>query len=265
MSEFFRRVEKKYIIDKNQYELIKKGIENEMDLDPHGKSTICNLYLDDDKYSLIKNSLQKPVYKDKLRIRSYNVSNLDSDVYVEVKKKYEGVVSKRRIKAKLADVYAYLNKEKEIPSANLQVGKELDYYFKFYNLHPTAYITYDREAYYAKNDNGFRITFDTNIQARDYDLLLDKGIYGTRIFDEDKVLMEVKTLGGIPMWFVKMMSEYKIRQGNFSKYGATYLQIIKEKEELKRKNIVYEKSNQILNSINNRKSIKFNKPIMRMA
>ena len=265
MSEFFRRVEKKYIIDKNQYELIKKGIESEMDLDPHGKSTICNLYLDDDRYSLIKHSLDKPVYKDKLRIRSYNVANLDSDVYVEVKKKYEGIVSKRRIKAKLIDVYAYLNKEKDIPSANSQVGKELDYYFKFYNLHPTAYITYDREAYYAKNDNGFRITFDTNIQARDYDLLLDKGIYGTKIFDENKVLMEVKTLGGIPMWFVKMMSEYKIRQGNFSKYGATYLQIIKEKEGLSRENNVYENSNQILKRIQNKKSVIFHKSVIEIA
>lgn len=253
MSEFFRRVEKKYIIDKNQYELIKKGIENEMDLDPHGKSTICNLYLDDDRYSLIKHSLDKPVYKDKLRIRSYNVANLDSDVYVEVKKKYEGIVSKRRIKAKLIDVYAYLNKEKDIPSAKSQVGKELDYYFTFYNLHPTAYITYDREAYYAKNDNGFRITFDTNIQARDYDLLLDKGIYGKRIFDEDKILMEVKTLGGIPMWFVRMMSEYEIRQGHFSKYGATYLKIIREKDKIVNESKAFESSNQILEKIQNKK------------
>ena len=252
MAEFFRRVEKKYIINKKQYELILKGIKNEMDLDPHGKSTICNLYLDDDNYSLIKNSLQKPVYKDKVRIRSYNLADLESDVYVEVKKKYDGIVSKRRIKAKLKDVYSYLNKEKSIPHKNSQVGKELDYYFKYYNLHPTAYITYDREAYYARNDKGFRITFDTNIQARDYDLGLDKGIYGNKIFDKDKILMEVKTLGGIPIWFVKMMSEYEIRQGHFSKYGATYLKIIKEKEEINRNVLIAQKNNQILKNIENK-------------
>ena len=188
MAEFFRRVEKKYIIDKKQYELIKQGIKNEMDLDPHGMSTICNLYLDDDNFSLIKKSIQKPIYKDKVRIRSYNLANKESDVYVEIKKKYDGVVSKRRIKAKLSDVYAYLEKTSSIPQSQTQVGKELEYYFNYYNLHPTAYITYDREAYYAKNDKGFRITFDTNILARDYDLSLDKGIYGKRIFDEDKIL-----------------------------------------------------------------------------
>ncbi len=230
MAEFFRRIEKKYIIDKKQFELIKKGIEKEMYLDPHGKSTICNLYLDTNDYSLIKHSLERPIYKDKVRIRSYNVANTKSDVYLEIKKKYDGIVSKRRIKAKLQDIYAYLNKKNEIPNSESQVSKELDYYFKYYDLHPTAYITYDREAYYAKNDNGFRITFDTNITARDYDLALDKGIYGKKIFEQDKILMEIKTLGGIPMWFTKMMSEYEIRPGHFSKYGATYLQIIQEKE-----------------------------------
>ena len=230
MAEFFRRIEKKYIIDKKQFELIKKGIEKEMYLDPHGKSTICNLYLDTNDYSLIKHSLERPIYKDKVRIRSYNVANTKSDVYLEIKKKYDGIVSKRRIKAKLQDIYAYLNKKNEIPNSESQVSKELDYYFKYYDLHPTAYITYDREAYYAKNDNGFRITFDTNITARDYDLALDKGIYGKKIFEQDKILMEIKTLGGIPMWYTKMMSEYEIRPGHFSKYGATYLQIIQEKE-----------------------------------
>ena len=239
MAEFFRRIEKKYIISKKQFELIKKGIKDEMYLDTHGKSTICNLYLDTDDYSLIKHSLDKPIYKDKLRIRSYNVANSNSDVYLEVKKKYDGVVSKRRIKAKLEDIYAFLNNESEIPQSNTQVSKELKYYFKYYNLHPTAYITYDREAYYAKNDYGFRITFDTNIKARDYDLALDKGIYGQQIFDEDKILMEIKTLGGIPMWFTKMMSELEVRPGHFSKYGATYLNILREKEESKEK--VYKK------------------------
>ena len=234
MAEFFRRVEKKFIINKEQYQKILEGIENEMELDPHGKSTICNLYLDTDDYYLIKHSIEKPLYKDKVRIRSYNLANMDTEVYLEVKKKYDGVVSKRRIKAPLEKVYAYLNKESEIPSANTQVGKEIDYYFKYYDLHPTVYITYDREPYYSKTDKGFRITFDTNIQARDYDLELDKGIYGTKIFDDDKILMEIKTLGGIPMWFTKMMSQFEVRRGRFSKYGTAYIKIIQGKQQLLR-------------------------------
>lgn len=226
MAEFFRRIEKKYIINKFQYELIKEGIKERMDADEHGKSTICNLYLDTNNYFLIRRSLEKPVYKDKVRIRSYNLANLESEVYLEVKKKYAGVVGKRRIKAKLAEVYQCLENIDNIPKKESQVSKELAYYFKYYDLHPTAYITYDREAFYAKQDKGFRITFDSNIKARTYDLSLDKGIYGETIFDEEMKLMEIKTLGGIPMWFTKLMSELKIYPGHFSKYGATYLKLI---------------------------------------
>ena len=226
MAEFFRRIEKKYIINQKQYELLLEAIKDKLTLDPHGKSTICNLYFDTDNYYLIRHSLERPLYKDKVRIRSYNLANLDTIVYMEVKKKFNGIVSKRRISAPLRDIYSYLSNKSEIPYANTQVGKEIDYYFKYYNLHPTSYITYDRKPYYDKTDSGFRITFDTHIQARDYDLRLDKGIYGTEIFDSNKVLMEIKTLGGIPMWFTKFISDLSIRQGHFSKYGETYLQLI---------------------------------------
>lgn len=232
MAEFFRRVEKKYIIDKEQYKLIIEGIKDKMELDPNGKSTICNLYFDTSDYYLIRHSLERPLYKDKVRIRSYNLADLDSKVFLEVKKKYDGVVSKRRIKATLREVYDYLNGKTNIPQYDTQVGKEIDYYFKYYNLHPTIYVTYDREPFYCKKDKGFRITFDTNIQARDYDLVLNKGIYGTKIFDDNKILMEIKTLGGIPLWFVELMTKYKIKRGRFSKYGTAYAELIQEKWEL---------------------------------
>ncbi len=225
MAEFFRRVEKKYIINQEQYERIMAKMNGEMIEDSHGQSKICNIYFDTKNYDLISHSIQKPVYKDKVRLRSYNVPNEEDTVYLEIKRKYDGVVSKRRIEFKLKDAEEYLE-NKDTYHAGGQVQNEIDYYFEHYNLVPTMFLSYDRRAYYDKNDINFRITFDTNIIARNYDLELEDGSYGTDIFEQDKYIMEIKTLGAIPMWFVNILSEEKIFPCGFSKYGEAYTQIV---------------------------------------
>lgn len=108
MADFFRRVEKKYIITKNQYLMLKEAIKDKMTEDEHGKSTICNIYFDTEQYELIRHSITKPVYKDKIRLRSYNIPTLESKIYLEIKRKSEGVVSKRRIEMTLNDFYEHL-------------------------------------------------------------------------------------------------------------------------------------------------------------
>ncbi len=225
MAEFFRRVEKKYIINQEQYEHIMAKMNGEMIEDSHGQSKICNIYFDTKNYDLISHSIQKPVYKDKVRLRSYNVPNEEDTVYLEIKRKYDGVVSKRRIEFKLKDAEEYL-KNKDTYHAGCQVQNEIDYYFEHYNLVPKMFLSYDRRAYYDKDDVNFRITFDTNIIARNYDLELEDGSYGTDIFEKDKYIMEIKTLGAIPMWFVDILSEEKIFPCGFSKYGEAYTQIV---------------------------------------
>lgn len=226
MNNFFRRVEKKYIITEKKYSLLKKVIAENMVEDEYGKSKICNIYFDTRQYELIRHSITKPVYKDKVRLRSYNIPNLESTVYLEVKKKYEGVVSKRRIQMTLKEFYEYLDNENKNVNDENQIKNELNYYFDYFKLIPTMFVSYDRTAYYGKDDRDLRVTFDNNIIARNYDLKLEKGNYGDNIFEEGKYIMEVKTLGAIPMWFVKILNKIKASPCGFSKYGEGYTQLV---------------------------------------
>jgi len=230
MAEFFRRVEKKYILNKEQYLAVKELIKNFMIEDEHGKSTICNLYFDTDNYDLIRHSITKPMYKDKVRLRSYNVPNLESKVYLEIKRKYDGVVSKRRIEMKLTDYY---NIEDGSFYTESQVGKELNYYFNLYNLKPKMYLSYYRRAYYGRDNRDFRITFDSNVIARNFDFAMEKGSYGENVLEKDKYIMEVKTLGAMPIWFVKILDKLQICPCGFSKYGEAYTQLVLKANKIK--------------------------------
>lgn len=225
MSEFFRRIEKKYIITKEQYLMLKEIIENKMIEDEHGKSTICNIYFDTGQFDLIRHSITKPVYKDKIRLRSYNIPTNNSIVYLEIKRKYKGEVSKRRSEMQLNEFYEYMKDKNSFAKEN-QVRKEILYYFQFYNLKEAMFVSYYRRAYYDRNNRDFRVTFDSNIIARNYDLKLEKGIYGDNILKNNKYIMEIKTLEAIPIWFVKILDELKICPCGFSKYGEAYTQLV---------------------------------------
>ena len=224
LAEVFRRVEKKYIMTRDQYLAIKEMISEKMIEDSHGKSTICNLYFDTNEYELIRHSITKPIYKDKVRLRSYNLPTLDSKVYLEIKRKYEGVVSKRRIEMTLNDYYNF--EEVNDLYENKQILNELNYYFQFYKLKTTMFLSYFRRAFYAKDNMGFRVTFDSNIMARNYDLKIENGIYGDYILDKDKYIMEIKILDAIPLWFVKILDQFNISPCGFSKYGEAYTKLI---------------------------------------
>ena len=115
---------------------------------------------------------------------------------------------------------------KSVKNPNKQIKSELDYYFKLYNLSQKMYISYEREAYFAKNDKDFRITFDTNVKAREDNLDLSKGVYGEELLKKGNYIMEIKTLGSIPMWFVKILNDCKIYPGSFSKYGTAYTKLV---------------------------------------
>ena len=225
MPEIFRRVEKKYIISKIQFEYIQDIMKDRMIEDSFGKSKICNIYFDTNNYDLISHSIQKPIYKDKIRLRSYNIPTNKDCVFLEIKRKFDGVVTKRRIKLRLEEVNKYFSREK-IKTNDSQIQNEIDYYFEHYKLHPTMFLSYDRIAYYDKNDYNFRITFDSNIIVRNYNLKLENGNEGQHIFEEDKYIMELKTLGAIPLWFVEILSKAKIYPCGFSKYGEAYTQIV---------------------------------------
>ena len=229
MSEqfIFKRYEIKYMVTKKQRELIKQAFAEHMIADEHGKSTILSLYYDTPDFHLIRKSLEHPAYKEKLRLRSYGLAGDDTKVFIELKKKYDSVVYKRRIGMTKTEAMDYLNsgalKEES------QISREIDYFLGLYgNLHPAVLLSYDREAFYDRDDHEFRITFDDNILWRDQDVTLDSGIYGKAILPEGKVLMEVKTAEAMPLWFVKILTQNGIYQTSFSKYGTAYTEIFKE-------------------------------------
>ncbi len=219
----FTRTEKKYLLTKQQYENIYPIIQKYLTVDAYGKELICNQYFDTVDFELIRASIEKPTYKEKLRLRSYGIPNDNTIVFLELKKKYDGIVYKRRIECPLSLINAYLNnKIIDNTTMNLQVMKEIDYFLKFYKPTPKVFISYYRTALYGNKDDKFRITFDSDITYRFDNVDIKSQIKGKKLFDEDKYLMEVKTSQSMPLWLAQLLSKEKIYPTSFSKYGAVY-------------------------------------------
>lgn len=227
----FNRVEKKFLLSQEQFKEMWKDLMEYMQVDAYGGHTICNLYYDTPTDELIRNSIEKPVYKEKLRLRSYGVPNQDSEVFLEIKKKYNGIVNKRRIVFGLEEAYEYLNEHKR-PEKESQILNELDYFLSHYELHPKVYLAYERIALFGKEDNEFRVTFDTNIRSRTEDLRLEAGSEGEYILEPGNHLMEVKITNSTPLWFAKLLSKHGLVSSSFSKYGAFYKNQVKETLEI---------------------------------
>ena len=222
----FKRYELKYLLTLEQKEKILEAMSLYMELDKYGRSFVRNIYFDTDDYRLIRRSIEKPAYKEKLRIRSYSRATSDSTVFVELKKKYEKVVYKRRLPLCEADAMAWVCRENPC-SVNTQISREIDYFIDFYGkLKPTVFLSYEREAYYDKGGGDFRVTFDDNILCRQTDVNLCSTTYGTPILPEGKVLMELKCSGGIPLWMARVLSREQIYKTSFSKYGTAYSTLI---------------------------------------
>ena len=166
------------------------------------------------------------MYKEKLRIRSYCQATPDSTVFVELKKKYDGVVYKRRLSLPDRVAMDWICHESPI-GQNTQISREIDYFLSYYeSLHPSVFLSYEREAYYARDDDTFRVTFDDHILCRQTELSLTAPIYGTPLLEDGKVLMEVKCAGGMPLWMVHTLSKLGVYKTSFSKYGTAYQTLI---------------------------------------
>lgn len=218
----FKRYELKYLLTQQQKALLLQEMKPYMKLDQYGKTTIRNIYFDTDNYRLIRHSLEKPAYKEKLRIRSYAKAELADPVFVELKKKYDSVVYKRRVVMPQQQATRWLCDGIAHPEKS-QIADEIDYFCSFYqNLHPTVFLSYEREAYYSVSGDDFRVTFDENILSRQEDISLSADIWGTPLLPEGMVLLELKTPGGIPLWMSRFLSRQGIFKTSFSKYGTAY-------------------------------------------
>ncbi len=237
--EIFNRFEHKYPMTTEQLETALEIMDKHMEPDSHcqGRSlyTIANIYYDTFDNSLIRNSLSKPRYKEKLRLRSYGVPDMDTRVFLEIKKKFNGLVNKRRTTLCLSEAYGFLEtgvKPDLKKYMNGQVLNELEYFLKLYDLEPKVYIAYDRLAYFEKGNDDLRISFDTNIRTRRYDLALEAGDHGERLIRDDIWLMEVKTSLAKPIWLCEMLSELNVSHTSFSKYGTEFTRTLESRRGL---------------------------------
>lgn len=227
----FKRFEKKFILDQKKYDALIEKLLEYMNPDEHCKSkknySIYNIYYDTKNNDVIRHSISKPYYKEKLRLRSYTIpTSLDSKVFLELKKKINGIVNKRRVVMTLKEAYDFLEYRKRPilnDYINEQVIQEIEYYLSKNKVYPAVYIGYTRNAFFGKDDKDFRVTFDSNIITRRDNLSLGAGCFGTDILGENRYLMEVKFLGAIPLWFTKILSDLEIYNTHFSKYGNEYI------------------------------------------
>lgn len=238
----FKRYEIKYAVTAEQKAKILEAMEPYMVMDEFGKSTVRNLYFDTDDFVLARHSIAKPDYKEKLRIRSYQKAGADSMVFVELKRKFDGVVYKRRIGLPERDAMRWTAGSKdpaimdELGKESPQVADEIGYFMDMYDgLKPVIYLSYDREAYRMREgvsaiDGGsdFRVTFDSNIRCRETELSLKSDPYGKQILEDGMFLMELKCSGGIPLWLARLLSEEHIYKTSFSKYGTAYCRFMDE-------------------------------------
>jgi hypothetical protein len=229
--EVFNRHEQKYILDEKAAYYLQGRFFRSMEQDAYNRKNgaylICNVYYDTEDSALIRESLSKPLYKEKLRLRSYGVPNEDSEVFVEIKKKYKGCVNKRRSAMRLSEAYAFLEEgiipeQDDQTGKNMQVVREIAYILEKRDLSPMVYLAYERKAYFGKGDRSLRVSFDSNILARRHSVHLEYGVSGTPILDKGLCVMEVKTAEGIPVWLADLLSECGVYTSSFSKYGTEY-------------------------------------------
>ncbi len=237
----FRRYELKYLLNPAQKAAVLAALDGRMALDGYGRTTIRNLYFDTDSYRLIRQSIEKPVYKEKLRIRSYRQVGPGEPVFVELKKKFKKVVYKRRLVMPEADAIDWLCGGC-VPTIHSQIEEEIEYFRRFYaGLAPRVFLSYEREAFAplagAGVPDGFRVTFDENILARTDRLSLEKAPGGEPLLRSGQTLMEIKTALGIPLWLVDVLTREGIYKTSFSKYGTYYQNYILHQSNLGRVNL----------------------------
>lgn len=217
----FKRYEIKYQLTEAQRERLERVMVEHMKPDEHGPSTVRNIYYDTTSHLLARRSAEHPNYKEKLRVRSYAPAKGDSDVFLELKKKYDGVVYKRRCTLPYDDAHALLMGAR---APETQIEREIAYSAgRYEGLTPMMFVAYDREAFYAYDDHEFRMTFDRAIRCRWNDLSLDGPTNGRLLTARDQSLLEVKCAQGMPLWLVDFLSAEHIYKGRFSKYGAAVM------------------------------------------
>ncbi len=225
----FKRYEKKFLLNPEQFLIIKEEVDKYFEPDKYGETKICNIYYDTPEFILVRRSVDKPIFKEKLRLRTYGVPNDSTTAFVEVKRKFNKIVYKRRIHMPYKEAIDYVAGNFKIENET-QITKEINYFIDLYKgICPQFYISYDRSAFFYKETSDIRVTFDRNITWRDYDLDLRLGSYGEQLLPDDYVIMEIKVPKMAPLWLVQLLSKLKVYSTSFSKVGTAYKTMLAKK------------------------------------
>lgn len=217
----FRRYEKKFLLTQAQYEAILPQLRGYMLPDEYGAYTICNIYYDTDTFELIRTSLEKPAYKEKFRLRSYGVPDENGRVFAELKKKFQGVVYKRRVEDRPAAITDFVENGRLL-NENPQIQREILWFLHCVRPEPKVFIAYDRTAFAGAEEPALRVTFDRNLRYRTERLNLMEGDDGLPVLPDGRIVMEMKAPVSLPLWMVSLLGEHQIYSTSFSKYGTCY-------------------------------------------
>lgn len=225
-----KRYELKYIISSEQESFFRESIKGRMEPDKFGLTSIGTLYYDTPDYRLINASIEKPPFKEKLRLRSYGLATDTTPVFLELKRKAYGIVYKRRVQSTIPLVEKFLSGEGDI-CAGGQINREITYFRDHYeNLAPTCLVIYDRTAFFEPGGD-LRLTIDKEPRYRVDDLDLRKSMEGTLLLPPGYSVLEIKVQEAMPLWLAHILDEGKIYKASFSKYGEAYKkQIIKARQ-----------------------------------
>ena len=216
-----KRYELKYLLTAAQTDYLRERLKGHMEVDSYGKTSIASLYYDTPSYQLIRASVEKPLFKEKIRLRSYGLATDTSPVYLELKRKAYGIVYKRRVETTIPLVGKFFSGEGNICAPG-QINREITTFRDYYKtLVPACLIIYDRSAYFEPGGD-LRLTIDEDPRYRTRDLTLKSSMDGTSLLDEGMTILEVKVQEAMPLWLTEILSAGKIYKGSFSKYGEAY-------------------------------------------
>lgn len=217
----FKRYEKKFMLSSDAYERFMEVAGKHLVPDEYHESLVQSIYYDTDSFSLIRNSIEQPVYKEKLRVRSYGVPEENGIAFVELKKKFNGIVYKRRIQTTPIAAEHWLSGESPAP-VDTQITREIDWFLRMNPVSPKIQISCDRFSWKDWDNPALRFTFDKSIRFREEDLHLTHGDYGEDLLQSGYSLMEIKIPGAAPMWLAHLLSDEEIFPTSYSKYGTFY-------------------------------------------
>lgn len=225
IQTIFQRYELKYLLNPSQAETVQAVLAEHLAPDPYGQSTVQSLYLDTGNFQLARETNERPAFKEKIRLRCYGLNADDSKtVFLEMKRKVDGLVYKRRITCRETEVTSLLSGE--LPPT--QIGQEIRYFLSFYgDLSPKILLLYERNAFFDP-ESDLRVTFDRRIRYRTDHLNFSSSLEGTPLLPEDTILMEAKAETAFPLWLCQLLSRESIPKVSFSKYGSAYLAAFRE-------------------------------------